>query len=922
MSIPLVGRAVERRRLNGRVDALVAGRGRALLVEGEPGIGKTTLVRAVAERAHELGCRVRWGAGDELGQALPLLPLLDALRGDDDRLRMIDGLLRGGGRDSAADPVAAASRQVLAMVTDQCAVAPTVLVIDDLQWADRATATLWCRLAHLARDLPLLLLGTARQIPRSTELLAVRRAAGRTGVLTLDRLPEPAVTTLVGRLAGGRPGARLLALADGAAGNPLYLTELVEALGRAHAITEVDGKAELTDDPAPGSLGAAIAHRLDFLPERVRAVLRAAALLGVEFDPADVAAVLGERVTDLLSAFEEARAAGVLRESADRLAFRHPLIRSAIHDDMPAAVRAVLHRDAAVALAGSGAPLRRVARQFLRAVDLSGTARLDDWSTGWLADSAPALIAQAPALAVRLLERAVRDIGEAGPLAARLAEARFRTGDHAGAEQVAARALAGATDPDLIVDLHLTLAQCRVMTGRARESLVALADPAPRMPARQRARLLVLTARAHRNLGEVDQAGVVAAEALAAADDDRRTVGWALHVLTVVSVMRGDVATALPLFDRALAVTAADPSLLDLRLLLQINQAVALGDVDRYTEALDAAAQVRDLARRTGGLVRQAQAHSALGELLFDVGRWDEALAEVTALPDELKDPAVACCDHGVAALIAFHRGDPDAAVAHLAAAGDHAGHLGTRVIGSLALAGALERERRGAPERALAKLLEFLSGPAEELEEMEDLLPEAVRLAVQLGEVTAADYAAGLAEKAGHTVAHRAGAALLCRGLISNDPETLVAAAGHYEDAGRPFSRARALHAAALAYAGAGDVVAARAAFTAADNLYDKLGAAWDAAGLRAALHSHGIRRGPRVAHRAERSGWGSLTPTETRVAALVAQGLSNPAIADRLVLSRRTVTTHVSHILAKLGMASRTEIAREAATRYRDSG
>ncbi|GAA4434317.1 hypothetical protein GCM10023148_40470 [Actinokineospora soli] len=82
------------------------------------------------------------------------------------------------------------------------------------------------------------------------------------------------------------------------------------------------------------------------------------------------------------------------------------------------------------------------------------------------------------------------------------------------------------------------------------------------------------------------------------------------------------------------------------------------------------------------------------------------------------------------------------------------------------------------------------------------------------------------------------------------------------------------------------------------------------------------GIRRGPRAQHRRARTGWPSLTPTESRVVALVADGLSNPQIADRLVLSRRTVATHVSHILAKLGVASRTDIAREATRRYRESG
>lgn len=83
----------------------------------------------------------------------------------------------------------------------------------------------------------------------------------------------------------------------------------------------------------------------------------------------------------------------------------------------------------------------------------------------------------------------------------------------------------------------------------------------------------------------------------------------------------------------------------------------------------------------------------------------------------------------------------------------------------------------------------------------------------------------------------------------------------------------------------------------------------------LDARLRPYGVRRGPRTARRRATTGWDALTPTEQRVAGLVAQGRSNPDIAAEMLLSRRTVQTHVSNILAKLGLGSRIEIAREAA-------
>jgi DNA-binding NarL/FixJ family response regulator len=128
---------------------------------------------------------------------------------------------------------------------------------------------------------------------------------------------------------------------------------------------------------------------------------------------------------------------------------------------------------------------------------------------------------------------------------------------------------------------------------------------------------------------------------------------------------------------------------------------------------------------------------------------------------------------------------------------------------------------------------------------------------------------------------------------------------------------RAKALEAAAGHFVGGGDRVQAREAFTGAVDVYTSLGAAADIARVQATFRAHGIRRGPHAKHRQARSGWDSLTATEIKIAAFVEEGLSNPEIAAKLLLSRRTVATHVSHILKKLDVHSRTDIARESALR-----
>lgn len=925
----LVGRDAELAKLVGWTEDLVAGTGRAVLIEGEPGIGKSSLARAAVAVAEEHGAQALWAEGDELGQALPLRPLLDALRAkeldNEPRLATIQRLLRGE-VNGGADPTIAASEQMLTLMTELCSVAPTILVVDDLQWADAATIGVWEYLARSVDRAALLLIGIVRPIPQRDELDAVRRAVGEPGTVRLGGLPQKAIANLVSAISDGRPGEDLLRLADGAAGNPLYVTELMEALLRSNRLkVNGTGVVEVTGGPVPDSLYAAIAHRLDFLPRELRTTLQAAALLGMEFQVSDLALVRNSRIVDLVPAIDEACTAGVLKEVREKLAFRHPLIRQALYDDIAEAVRPAWHRDAARALAEAGVPHDRVARQLLATVSAPGAGPLDESLLDWLAEAAPILIAQTPKTAIELLRQASRRSPASTPrgavLTCRLADALFRSGDHVKAERVAHRAMAVITDPDLLVDLHWTVSQCRALAGRVDESFESLARALtlPGMSPRHRARLLVMTARAHRGLGEVTVAGRVAAEALATAEQtgDRWAVGWALHVLIIVSMMQGDVANALPMFERALSVVDDDSTLTDLDLLLQINKAVALGYIDRYEDAIRAAERVRQQADHTGSLVRLAQAQSALGGLLFEIGRWDDAQVEVETLSDEFKGPGETCCDRGIAAVIAFHRGDPATARQHLELAAPSAEKIGNRVIASLTLARSLDHEINDAPAEALAELTACVTGHAEELDEMEDLLPEAARLAAHVGTTgTAADIAAQATLIARQSeVPHRLAAAAYCRGLLDRDPKLLQHAAERYDQASRPLLKAKALEAAAITHVGRGDRESARTAFTAADDLYGELGANWDLTHLRARLRRYGIRRGPRAKHRQAKVGWNSLTPTERKIAGLVASGLPNRQIAEQLVLSPRTVGTHVSHILAKLGVRSRIDIAREAA-------
>jgi predicted ATPase len=333
----LIGRDIELAALVRLVNEVAGGKGAPVLIEGELGIGKSMLVRTALADAAGNACRTFWGAGDELGQALPLLPLLEALevRGPSvysPRQNTIVRLLRGEvAAERGTDVSAAVAEQLLALIAEQSEVQPTILVVDDLQWADQATVALLGRLIRSIRQLPVLLIGMMRPVPQREDLMALRRALGDDARIQLTGLPDSAVVQLVAALAGGDPDDKLLKLADGAAGNPLWVTELIAALARSSGLEiTASGRAELTSCEAPRSLSAAIADRLGYVGGAAREVLRAAALLGVDFAVRDLAIVLQRTVADLLPAVDESLAAGVLAETGKALAFRHPIIRAVL----------------------------------------------------------------------------------------------------------------------------------------------------------------------------------------------------------------------------------------------------------------------------------------------------------------------------------------------------------------------------------------------------------------------------------------------------------------------------------------------------------------------------------------------------------------------------------------------------------------
>jgi len=314
---------------------------------------------------------------------------------------------------------------------------------------------------------------------------------------------------------------------------------------------------------------------------------------------------------------------------------------------------------------------------------------------------------------------------------------------------------------------------------------------------------------------------------------------------------------------------------------------------------------------------------STLTTMHYFAGRWDEAVTDLDVVLedlDELHDRVVLMVrSHGLRALIAARRDEREIAAWHLEAIAGlpiEPGRLRANAVFAT-VARAVLAERDGRPSDALAKLSGSLD-PDYGNDMRYVMLPTVARLAMSLGEhdTARAAAAASAEDAAADPTPPRLAAAEVCRGLADADPARLLSSGVADRIELRPVEAAEALENAAVLLAQSGEVARAREVAEKALGVYAAVGAAWDVVRCESRIRAWGIRRGKRGV-RAGRaaSGWGALTPMELRVAALVAEGRSNPEIAAELFLSRRTVQTHVSHILAKLGARSRVEIAAEAA-------
>ncbi len=344
--LPLRGREPELRAIAQRIGLLGQGHGGCLLIEGPPGIGKTRLLAELARLAQSRNLLVARAACDELDRYAPMLPLLSALRSGP------DPILARGELDLAATDIDRRFwflERVRDIVERRARQTPFVIILDDLQWADAATLVALRTLCPPPDSSAVLwvLAYNPGQSPAGLDRVLDRLRAHGAEILPLTPLVLDDALQLATDLLGHPLTAKVRDLVGGAGGNPLLIAERAGM---------------------PSAFRRHVRRRLREVSPDVRQLLEVGAVLGPSFALDDAASMLARPPGLMLGTVAAALGTGLILTRQDTLAFGHDLIHQAVYDELPEAVRAGLHREAARLTSGAGRPAGEVTEHLDRAL--------------------------------------------------------------------------------------------------------------------------------------------------------------------------------------------------------------------------------------------------------------------------------------------------------------------------------------------------------------------------------------------------------------------------------------------------------------------------------------------------------------------------------------------------------------------------
>jgi len=919
-----------------------------LLVGGDEGIGKTTLV---SESARRSGVVFFLGRSSPVGgDVVPLAPLTDLLR----QIRRfapdlvgatpeLESLRRWLGTGTASRPVAAdgglfvAVLEMLARLADDDAI---VVGFEDLHWADAATWDLFEYLARNLIDERVVLVGTYRANEVGTRPSQRRRLAELSRLpaarrILLEGLGREDVAASVAALIGSPPPAALVqqVVARGQ-GNPFFTRELVGA--------------HLAGEAIPVVLSDLIAAEIAGLDEVARQVLEAVAAIGYEANHRLLAEIVDLPDHELESALRSVVDAKqlVVDSSSDAYRIRHPLLSEVVYSGMLPPQRARLHHRIAAALEQQGIDrLRRPDRAGELALHLDRAGDLPRAFTALLA-AADAAEVVAPGVAFGHLERALALWDSAGDTAAtadrsaRLWQAAELASSVVGnyrAVELARVAFAAGVPPLGEAWGHERLGRYLWSSGRLQESRREYARAAELLPpdaGMDSALVFAGLGQADLMSGAYESARRWCAKVFAVVPNaDGNTAAWVMarRVLGIARSTQGDPAEAVVLcreaFDTAPNAQA--------RALAGLYLCVALMDAGDFQTAINAAfdavadGQLTGLDQSFGGYYDGLAAES-----LISLGRWSEAAATLDRRAPPFVLPVGMLRVARSAAMLAARRGDADRAHRQLAEAraqpvdGWHQCVLDATeadvhlALGNWDLA-ADAAERGWELNRTTSVLWAARFAMFSAAARVERTLDQRARL--EHVDVTATvaqlheriDAARSFAEESGppqhDTAAHLAHAAASVTRLGEPDAEAWAETAARWTALGNRWLTASALlrEAEARALTNAADRAASalRPAHAIASELdAQPLLAEITAVSRRTRLSIEAPTRVTLDESSAQRLG---LTPREAEVLTLVAAGRTNRQIGDELFLSDKTASVHVSNILRKLGVNSRVDAA-----------
>jgi DNA-binding CsgD family transcriptional regulator/tetratricopeptide (TPR) repeat protein len=835
-------------------------RGRLVLVAGEAGVGKTALVQRFCDG---LGGSVRilWAVCDPLFAPRPLGPLLDLARVTDGELK---AKVEGG-----AEPHVVAN----ALLRELEHRAPTVLVLEDVHWADEATLDVLRLVARRAESVPALVVATYRdeQLARSDPLRVVLGelpTRGSVTRLTLDRLSREAVAAL-------SQGSALDAdeLYELTAGNPFFVTEALAA----------------QTQRVPPTVRDAVLARAARLAPSARSLLEAAAIV-----PRRVELWLLEELGQLPpGSLDECLSAGMLVADTDGVAFRHELARLAVEESLAPDTLISLNRRALAALSGSkhGTPdLARLAHHAEAAADTEAVSRIAPAAAEEAASvGAHREAADQYARGLRFAQGLEPEV-RAG-LLERFAHECFLTDMRAEALDALKEELAihrAANDVVKQGDNLRRRAALLIGAGRGLEArqvaleAVRLLEQGP--PGRELARAYAELTEIANHFDDADAATDWGTRAIALAEQigDTEALVLALNCLGAVEFGRGRP-EGREMLERAIRL-GQEAGLVDEPGHAYVNLVTAFyrqrdwAMVDRHIRVAIDYCREHGLEVQLGYLV-SGQAESELVQ-----GRWSDAAATAMSVL-EAAPPSVVAPRYGalsVLALVRARRGDP--------------GYwpLLDEVLDLARGVGELQYLAPAAAARAEACWLE---GRSDAIAAETD---DAFGLAMQMQEPSSLGELACWRWRAG---------------LLSEPPPAIhdlyrLPITGEWRRAAQLWREQACPYDAALALADADDEAALRQAHDELLALGARPAAVIVARRLRE-RGARGLQRGPRARTRENPAG---LTGRELDVLALLSQGMRNAEIAERLVVSHKTVDHHVSAILRKLDVHTRGEAAAEA--------